>query len=252
MGRTPCCDKDVVKRGSWSPDEDLKLVQYINQYGHGSWRTLPKNAGRTDNEVKNFWNTHLRKRVFSMGCYISQENESLSSTEPSIEQSVSLGESESIEAHLSSQSTLLNTSSAAKPDSDFFLQLWNSGVGDGFRNINEKDDVESKSPVWGSKNLKPASVDTVNARPAFISGSSDTIVKLENEEKLYDGINVKLEDEEKPDDGINVNCSISSFNELAYSLDASSQLPFDFSGCCEMEFLEHMETFSDILDLKPK
>jgi hypothetical protein len=45
MGRAPCCDKDGVKRGPWSPEEDQLLVQYIKQHGHGSWRTLPKHAG---------------------------------------------------------------------------------------------------------------------------------------------------------------------------------------------------------------
>ena len=45
MGRAPCCDKDGVKRGAWSPEEDQLLVQYINKHGHGSWRTLPKHAG---------------------------------------------------------------------------------------------------------------------------------------------------------------------------------------------------------------
>lgn len=45
MGRTPCCDKDGVKKGAWSPEEDRILVQYIQKHGHGSWRSLPKNAG---------------------------------------------------------------------------------------------------------------------------------------------------------------------------------------------------------------
>ena len=45
MGRAPCCDKDGVKSGAWSPEEDQLLVQYINKHGHGSWRTIPKHAG---------------------------------------------------------------------------------------------------------------------------------------------------------------------------------------------------------------
>ena len=34
-----------VKKGPWTPDEDQKLVAYIQQHGHGSWRSLPLNAG---------------------------------------------------------------------------------------------------------------------------------------------------------------------------------------------------------------
>ncbi|KAG8386941.1 hypothetical protein BUALT_Bualt03G0201100 [Buddleja alternifolia] len=120
MGRSPCCDKNGIKKGPWTPEEDLKLTQYIQMHGPGNWRTLPKNAGlqrcgkscrlrwsnylrpdikrgrfsfeeeesiiqlhsvlgnkwsaiaarlpgRTDNEIKNYWNTHIRKRLLRMG-----------------------------------------------------------------------------------------------------------------------------------------------------------------------------------------
>lgn len=45
MGRTQCCDKNGLKKGPWTPEEDQKLIEYIQNHGHGSWRTLPKNAG---------------------------------------------------------------------------------------------------------------------------------------------------------------------------------------------------------------
>ncbi|KAK8652821.1 hypothetical protein V6N13_126844 [Hibiscus sabdariffa] len=121
MGRSPCCDETSgLKKGPWTPEEDQKLVKYIHENGHGSWRALPKLAGlnrcgkscrlrwtnylrpdikrgkfsheeeqtilslhsalgnkwsaiashlpgRTDNEIKNFWNTHLKKKLIQMG-----------------------------------------------------------------------------------------------------------------------------------------------------------------------------------------
>ncbi|KAL9248634.1 Transcription factor MYB102-like protein [Drosera capensis] len=120
MGRAPCCDKTGLKRGSWTPEEDQKLVDNIHKHRHGNWRTLPKNAGlqrcgkscrlrwtncvrpdikkgkfsseeeetiihlhsilgnkwskiavhlpgRTDNDIKNHWNTHIRKKLLRMG-----------------------------------------------------------------------------------------------------------------------------------------------------------------------------------------
>ncbi|XP_020224630.1 transcription factor MYB102 [Cajanus cajan] len=121
MGRAPCCDKtNSLKKGPWTPQEDLLLTNYIQTHGPGNWRTLPKNAGlqrcgkscrlrwtnylrpdikrgrfsfeeeetiiqlhsvlgnkwsaiaarlpgRTDNEIKNYWNTHIRKRLLRMG-----------------------------------------------------------------------------------------------------------------------------------------------------------------------------------------
>ncbi|CAH8386773.1 unnamed protein product [Eruca vesicaria subsp. sativa] len=120
MGRSPCCDKMGLKKGPWTSEEDEKLLAYIEEHGHGSWRSLPEKAGlqrcgkscrlrwtnylrpdikrgkfnlqeeqtiiqlhallgnrwsaiathlpkRTDNEIKNYWNTHLKKRLVKMG-----------------------------------------------------------------------------------------------------------------------------------------------------------------------------------------
>nr|XP_043620817.1 transcription factor MYB102 [Erigeron canadensis] len=120
MGRSPCCEKNGLKKGPWTAEEDQKLIDYIQKNGYGNWRTLPKNAGlqrcgkscrlrwtnylrpdikrgrftfeeeetiiqlhsvlgnkwsaiaarlpgRTDNEIKNYWNTHIRKRLLRMG-----------------------------------------------------------------------------------------------------------------------------------------------------------------------------------------
>ncbi|XP_054811475.1 transcription factor MYB58-like [Prosopis cineraria] len=138
-GRAPCCDKTKVKRGPWSPEEDLKLITFIHKHGHDNWRALPKLAGlvrcgkscrlrwinylrpdvkrgnfskeeedtiinlhlalgnkwskiasylpgRTDNEIKNVWNTHLKKRLKpktsqSNVADVSSSSESSSSSE---------------------------------------------------------------------------------------------------------------------------------------------------------------------------
>ncbi|PHU25501.1 Myb-related protein [Capsicum chinense] len=116
MGRLPCCDKVGVKKGPWTPEEDIMLVSYVQEHGPGNWRAVPTKTGlrrcskscrlrwtnylrpgikrgnftdqeektiiqlqalfgnkwaaiasylpeRTDNDIKNYWNTHLKKKL---------------------------------------------------------------------------------------------------------------------------------------------------------------------------------------------
>ncbi|XP_050234164.1 transcription factor MYB20-like isoform X2 [Mercurialis annua] len=93
MGRKPCCDKIGLKRGPWTIEEDQKLNNFILNNGIHCWRLVPKFAefeddqiiqlhsrlgnrwskiasqlpGRTDNEIKNHWNTRIKKRLRQLG-----------------------------------------------------------------------------------------------------------------------------------------------------------------------------------------
>ncbi|KAJ4874249.1 Transcription factor MYB34 [Raphanus sativus] len=116
MVRTPCCKEEGIRKGAWTPEEDERLIAYVQLHGESGWRTLPEKAGlkrcgkscrlrwanylkpdikrgeftpeeddtiiklhalmgnkwagiatslpgRTDNEIKNYWNTNLKKRL---------------------------------------------------------------------------------------------------------------------------------------------------------------------------------------------
>ncbi|WOL05484.1 transcription factor MYB39-like [Canna indica] len=134
MVRSPPHDDGGLKKGPWTPEEDRKLLEYVEKHGRGSWQRIPKLAGlnrcgkscrlrwtnylrpdikrgkfteeeeqkiihlhsllgnnfsnrptynyllprrwssmatklpgRTDNEIKNYWNTHLKKKLLRMG-----------------------------------------------------------------------------------------------------------------------------------------------------------------------------------------
>jgi len=49
MGRPPCCDKVGIKKGPWTPEEDIILVSYIQEHGPGNWRSVPTNTGKFHN-----------------------------------------------------------------------------------------------------------------------------------------------------------------------------------------------------------
>ncbi|XP_076926228.1 transcription factor MYB102-like [Bidens hawaiensis] len=112
--------ENELKKGPWTEEEDLILIQHVQKHGPGQWRNLPKKAGlqrcgkscrlrwinylrpgikrgrfsceeeetiiqlhsvlgnkwsaiaarlpgRTDNEIKNYWNTHIRKKLLQNG-----------------------------------------------------------------------------------------------------------------------------------------------------------------------------------------
>ncbi|KAG8367699.1 hypothetical protein BUALT_Bualt16G0100200 [Buddleja alternifolia] len=70
MGRAPCCDKANVKRGPWSPEEDQKLKAYIHK-----WSIIAAQLpGRTDNDIKNYWNTRLKKKLLGKRKHSNKNN----------------------------------------------------------------------------------------------------------------------------------------------------------------------------------
>eukprot|EP00253_Pinus_taeda_P005373 PITA_05373 len=60
-----------VKRGSLSPEEEQTIIRLHGLLGN-RWSTIASYLpGRTDNEIKNIWNTHLKKRLTQSGSGIN-------------------------------------------------------------------------------------------------------------------------------------------------------------------------------------
>ncbi|KAK4577426.1 hypothetical protein RGQ29_027787 [Quercus rubra] len=78
MVRTPCCDKSGMKKGTWTPEEDRKLIAYVTKYGCWNWRQLPKFAGlsRCGKSCRLRWMNYLRPNI-KRGNYSKEEEETI-------------------------------------------------------------------------------------------------------------------------------------------------------------------------------
>ena len=50
-----------LKRGKMTPQEERLVMEYHSKWGNRWSRIARKLPGRTDNEIKNYWRTHMRK-----------------------------------------------------------------------------------------------------------------------------------------------------------------------------------------------
>ncbi|KAM0877854.1 hypothetical protein ACQ4PT_035238 [Festuca glaucescens] len=56
-----------IKRGNFTDDEERLIISLHAALGN-KWSTIATQLeGRTDNEIKNYWNTHIRKKLLRMG-----------------------------------------------------------------------------------------------------------------------------------------------------------------------------------------
>ncbi|CAI9266497.1 unnamed protein product [Lactuca saligna] len=56
-----------IKRGKFSNEEENTILHLHSILGN-KWSAIAAHLpGRTDNEIKNYWNTHLKKRLIQMG-----------------------------------------------------------------------------------------------------------------------------------------------------------------------------------------
>ncbi|CAA3006684.1 transcription factor MYB108-like [Olea europaea subsp. europaea] len=60
-----------VRRGNITPEEQLHIIELHLQYGN-RWTEIAKRLpGRTDNEIKNFWRTVIKKQAKQLKCDVN-------------------------------------------------------------------------------------------------------------------------------------------------------------------------------------
>ncbi|PIN23462.1 Transcription factor, Myb superfamily [Handroanthus impetiginosus] len=76
MVKAAYIDKNGLKKGAWSEEEDNKLRAYILRYGHWNWRLLPKFAGlqRCGKSCRLRWMNYLKPGV-KRGNYTKEEED---------------------------------------------------------------------------------------------------------------------------------------------------------------------------------
>ena len=79
MGKSQYSEANqVLKKGPWTPQEDQKLLAYIQQHGHGSWRALPNKAGHFSLlflSRKLHTHTHISMNIFTNICVHTHNTE---------------------------------------------------------------------------------------------------------------------------------------------------------------------------------
>lgn len=67
-------EEDGLKKGPWTPEEDRKLVDCIQKYGHGNWKVLPRLAGlnRCGKSCRLRWTNYLRPDI-KRGAFTDEE-----------------------------------------------------------------------------------------------------------------------------------------------------------------------------------
>ncbi|KAK8502942.1 hypothetical protein V6N13_100241 [Hibiscus sabdariffa] len=217
-----------IKRGPFTVDEE-KLVIQLHAILGNRWAAIASQLpGRTDNEIKNLWNTHLKKRLLRMGLN-PLTHEPLTACGPTASspgaRHMAQWESARLEAEarLSKGSLFFNPPPPlVKPNPDYFLRLWNSQVGESFRNLNGEAKTDCRSPISqasSSRKCGSASGVTVDVNPNIAISSSST----PESNQIEDPIDASFS---------------SCWNESEDSSDTALQLLLDFPINNDMSFLE--------------
>ncbi|KAK8718345.1 hypothetical protein V6N13_045581 [Hibiscus sabdariffa] len=225
-----------IKRSPFTVEEENLVIQLHGSLGNrhvAMWAAIASQLpGRTDNEIKNLWNTHLKKRLLRIGLD-PNTHEPITPSDPTTAAPTSpatrhMAQWES--ARLEAEARLSEESSLFQSNSDFFLRLWNSEVGESFRKLNKEDKTICQSPILQtSSSTKCGSVSAVTVDSCPNIAASNQVEDTEC--KSFKPCT------KDPINASNASCS----NKSDDSSDTTLKLLLDFPIDNDMSFLENVD-----------
>ncbi|CAI9101785.1 OLC1v1039197C1 [Oldenlandia corymbosa var. corymbosa] len=229
--------------------EIKQIPPHIDQAIYCRWAAIASQLpGRTDNEVKNLWNTHLKKRLICLGIDPRTHEPSAMLNILSANSStrhMAQWESARLEAEarlrLSRESFHLVPSSTEKSsESDYILRMWNSEVGEAFRNFNPSQKTSCQSPTsQASSSTKCGS--TSGAIKEENLCSTDYSMAAGTGSNQTEDIEYKCSRPVVEDVPLGADSACSS--DLEDSSELTLQLLLDFPGSNDMSFLGNTDNY---------
>ncbi|XP_062120432.1 transcription factor MYB17-like [Humulus lupulus] len=234
-----------IKRGPFSQEEENTIIQLHAMFGN-RWAVIASQLpGRTDNEIKNYWNTHLKKRAICLAENL-QENLLLCQYDnPShikdqlsnVTRHMIQWESARVEAELRLSTESSQLSSSPNKMADRYLQLWNSDIGKSFREIKPKDgDMYQSNEPEITSTAKFGSSSSVPIQAGNIKNSNSTNI-IQQERDGYKPIT---------DSNSSSLCDFSDFTSTVSDMLLDSPVGYDLDF-----FQENEDGFAISLDRSP-
>uniref|UniRef100_A0A7N0UE49 Uncharacterized protein n=1 Tax=Kalanchoe fedtschenkoi TaxID=63787 RepID=A0A7N0UE49_KALFE len=238
-----------IKRGPFTEEEEKLVIQLHGILGNRWAAIAAQLPGRTDNEIKNLWNTHLKKRLLCMGIdpqthepFVTCYGPALAPAAPPSTRHMAQWESARLEAEarLSRESLLFGAPTPPSDNpSDHFLRLWNSEVGAAFRFQAKRAGASSTSSSHHSQlsSTLKGCCDSVSGTTTEMA--STAVTKIQKEEMDTDAVAA-------------AGSASSSSDELDDSSDSALQLLMDYPFNNDMSFLtDHISDYSSFPSMCP-
>ncbi|XP_022740702.1 myb-related protein 306-like [Durio zibethinus] len=249
MGRPPCCDKAGMKKGSWTPEEDIALVSYIQEHGPGNWKAVPTNTGlfrcskscrlrwtnylrpgikrgnfteheekmiihlqallgnrwaaiasylpqRTDNDIKNYWNTHLKKKLKKLQDREGYSRDGLSSAAAASSHQISRGQWErrlQTDIHMAKQA-LSDALSPEKPSGLVELKPSNGYISYAKPGsyASSTENIAKLLKGWMRNPSKPASTNSAATQQSFDNKGGNDSASIEGTPRQEDKSSMEM------------------------------------------------------------